>query len=127
MIFIQIFMLAMEFILLAIMPVTMLVVGIYMRKSPPQFDNGMYGYHSKRARVSEEAWYYAQRCFSRVSVCLSIIAAVATIVAFIAIDVFILLDTTIRWQFFVLLVSQWVIILAVFPVTEVLLKKRGWQ
>lgn len=53
----------MLFICGLIVPLTMLVFGVWMRRHPPKAVNGAFGYRTRRSTKNEETWRFAhEKC-----------------------------------------------------------------
>lgn len=63
-------------------PLLMLIIGIVMWKNPPS--PGSIGYKTRRAYSSDEAWYFAQTTWGRLSFVHNIFSLVGTLAACIA-------------------------------------------
>lgn len=63
-------------------PLVMLIIGIVMWKNPPS--PGSIGYKTTRAYSSDEAWYFAQTTWGRLSFVHNIFSLVGTLAACIA-------------------------------------------
>lgn len=103
-------------------PVIMLLIGVFHLMMPPKERNFLYGYCSKRSTSSQEAWKFAQRCFGNLccyggigSIALALLMMLAVVKSG---------DALIRKAGSVLGVLEALLMIGAFVATENILKKK---
>ncbi|MDR2687798.1 MAG: SdpI family protein [Oscillospiraceae bacterium] len=113
---------AMFFGLLVLLPVTMLLFGAALYKSPPEEANSLIGYRTRRSMASKEAWAYANTYSGKYWVVCGLVTLPLAVAAF-----FLLRNRDFSEALLGICIGvQLAVLLSVIPATEISLKKNGF-
>ncbi|CAM3472788.1 SdpI family protein [Pseudostreptobacillus hongkongensis] len=65
--------------MLVFMPILMIILGYLMKDRYPVQINNNVGYRTKRAKISNETWIYAQKLFGKLFLAFGVVSLVLTI------------------------------------------------
>ena len=114
----SVFLIVMSFVI----PLTLLILGVVYRTHYPKSINDRSGYRTTRSKQSLDAWIFAQKAFSKVSIQLGIVELVIT-----CIFVYFNMNQnaeTLSWYVNGFAFVQILIMLLVIPIVEKKLKKE---
>jgi len=97
----------------------MLVLAFLFKRFPPKKINHWYGYRTPRSMRSQQAWDYANQYSANALLVVSALTCLVQVIIASLVD----FKTAIYWSAIFLSVA----LVAVIPLTEVQLKKRGYN
>lgn len=105
----------MEWLNIMLIPVIILLCGLYLKYKTPNRINGFIGYRTKRSMESENNWLFANKECGRYYIIISIILIIFTAIAYyiFRIDGYV-----------AIVVIQLIGIMTPIPIIEIKLKKR---
>ena len=68
------------FLCILIVPLTMLVFGVLMRRRPPKDMGGVFGYRTRRSTMNEETWKFAHEMCGKVWTLVGAVLLVVSVV-----------------------------------------------